>query len=83
MRAGKFLPTKPVIKRIFKALDLDVQKLETGIEDSSDFDQREFDTKLAKARSLGVNEKRAILVMVNSFLRNRDAELLVSNWDRN
>jgi hypothetical protein len=83
MRAEKVLPTKPVIKRIFKALDLDVQKLEPEMVDSSDFDQKDFDAKLAKARGLSVNEKKAILVMVNSFLKNRDAEILVSNWNDN
>lgn len=81
--SGKVLPTKPVIKRIFKALDLDVQKLESEVESNSDFDQKDFDSKLAKARGLSVSEKKAILVMVNSLLKNRDAEMLVSTWNDN
>ena len=81
--SGKVLPTPAVIKRIFKVLELDAKKLESSVASDSDFDQKEFDMKLARARSLSVEEKKAILIMVNSFLKNRDAEILISNWKRN
>jgi len=78
--SGKVLPTKDVITRIFKVLELDSKALESAIDNDTDFDQKEFDSKLAKAKGLSTDEKRAILMMVNSFLKNRDAEMLFSNW---
>jgi transcriptional regulator with XRE-family HTH domain len=79
--SGRVIPTKAVLKRIFKVLELDYKKMEISVDADSNFDQREFDSKLAKAKSLSIKEKEAILIMVNSFLKNKEAEILVSNWN--
>lgn len=78
--SGRVIPSKEVLARIYKALGISVPSVTERLEHPDLFDQREFDMKLAKAKSLGIAEKRALLVMVNAFLKNRDTEILVSNW---
>lgn len=78
--SGKVIPTKEVLIRLSKALGISLKSVTENLDLGESFDQRDFDLKLARAKSLGIAEKKALLVMVNSFLKNRDAEILVSNW---
>lgn len=77
---GKVIPTDEILERLSKALGIDAKSINRKQEVGEYFDQREFDRVMAKAKSLGIAEKKALLTFVKSFLKNRDAELLISNW---
>lgn len=79
--SGRVNPTKDVVKRIESALGVKLNDESSSVDNETPFDQREFDQKIARTRNLSTADKKALLTIVNAFLKLKDMEAMLKAED--